>query len=913
MNAYKITGLVSLLCLVTASGTAIADNVEEAAIGEAVERHLSLENPIGQWVHDPDRVEAELGDQIDTRETVADGLETVKLGNLVAPIRFETGVAQIPDATVESLGAILERMRDRLNVRLHLIGHADNQPLSPELAAVFGDNAGLSRERAGKVAEHFQTALALPPEAISYDWAGDTDPVGSNLTAAGRALNRRVEVEVWYDEVVDRLALEEFLVPHEIKRVKICRMETVCKLRYVDGHARRARVQNLIAPLHFDTESITVDAEFVAKVQEAFANLAEKQNVVVKFVGFSDDVPLSGRVERIYGDHVGLSKARARRVALAVQDELNLPTYAIDSDGRGVQRPLASNQTPQGRALNRRVEVEFWYDDPLQELPNEPQLCPESAGAVMVTRTYDPPWGSIAAINFVDGQPVVPAGYADDLSRALGDIAEETNPRLQFVGYTRNERLQRRTAAVYEDDIGLSASRARRAMEHIADDMQLADSQAEFEGRGYVHSDDVVNAGFIQGETSHVAVQAVYDELAILDDYEGVDVTRITRELSPENPLGLNLMRITVDGEPIDDPQRSSSDIQRCTDVALTKADIQFGFDNMRSAPRMSVTAQPPSVTVARAADGRVLGSSVYFRMYTNYSSFIERAEIRVFEPGQSLEAEPLDVIDIDIEGVANWAPPTGKFKAPVDELAYVLRAYGEDGNFDETRPQPLWIVYDELKSLDSTPDPSDTGPLPRLFSAYGENSLGLHNIGLSSGTVSVRGTGIATDQEVWVAGRPIPVDSTGSFVTEEILPEGAHTVEVAVVDKEGSGELYLRDLEFKEKDWFYVGMADVTLASNSASGPIDLLQGENSTYDYDSNVDGRLAFFVNGKFGDHWKLTASADTHEGALEDIFSNFMDKSPDSLFRRIDPDYYYPTFGDDSVVEEMAPSMGKFFVR
>ena len=32
---------------------------------------------------------------------------------------------------------------------------------------------------------------------------------------------------------------------------------------------------------------------------------------------------------------------------------------------------------------------------------------------------------------------------------------------------------------------------------------------------------DVVNAGFIQGDTSHVAVQVVYDDLAILDDYEG--------------------------------------------------------------------------------------------------------------------------------------------------------------------------------------------------------------------------------------------------------------------------------------------------------------------------------------------------------------------------------------------------------
>ena len=117
-------------------------------------------------------------------------------------------------------------------------------------------------------------------------------------------------------------------------------------------------------------------------------------------------------------------------------------------------------------------------------------------------------------------------------------------------------------------------------MERIAAEMQLAPEQHEFEGRGYVHSSDVVNAGFIQGETSHVAVQVVYDELAILDDYEGVDITRITRELSPANPLGLNLMRITVDGEPIDDPKRSSSDIQRCTDVAMNDVDIQFGFDN---------------------------------------------------------------------------------------------------------------------------------------------------------------------------------------------------------------------------------------------------------------------------------------------------------------------------------------------
>ncbi len=895
---------------------AIAQGVDETSIGEAVERHLTTDLEFTQWVQDPERLKTEASDVIETRETLEDGLETVKLGNVVAPILFETGVAQIPDGTVEALGKILDGMKDRLNVRLHLVGHADNQPLSPRLVEIYGDNLGLSHERAGEVAEHMQTALSLPAEAVTYSWLGDQNPVASNSTAAGRAQNRRVEVEVWYDEVRDQVGLEEYLVEHEVTAVKVCRIETVCKLRYVDGHARRARVQNLIAPLHYDTESVEIDEAFIEQVQQGFSNLAGKENVLVKFVGYTDGTPLLGRAERIYGDNTGLSKAHARRVALAVQDELKLPTSAIESDGRGSDRPLSSNATAQGRALNRRVEVEFWYDDPLQDLPDEPQMCPGDAGAEMVTKVYDPPWGAIDNIQFADGHPVVQAGYTATLLRGLEDVADKTNPRLRFVGYTRNERLARRTAGVYEDDVGLSASRARRAMEQIVADMKLDAAQAEFEGRGYVYSDDVVNAGFIQGDDSHVSVQVIYDELAVLDDFEGVDVTRMTREVSPENPLALNLMRITVDGEPIDDPKRSSADIQRCTDVALAKADIKFGFDNLKSAPRLSVSAEPQRIAVVELDGGDTVASDVQFRMYTNYSHFIDRAEIRIFETGQSLESEPLDVIELKVDGTSRWRPKSDDFRAPIEKVAYVLRAYGADGNFDETQPQPLSIDYDadlpieEIELDDGKQIPAQEAV---LFAAYGENTLGLQNIGLSSGTVSVRGSGISEAQEVWVAGRPIPVDENGAFIAEEILPQGLHTVEVAVLDKEGRGELFLRDLEFQKKDWFYVGMADLTLSGGQSNGPIDLFQGANSSTDPDSNIDGRLAFFVNGKFGDHWRVMASADTREGPIEDIFSGFMDKSPDAFFRRIDEKYYYPTFGDDSTVEELAPTMGKFFVR
>ncbi len=208
---HKLCGpfLLVAACLWLPAG---AQNVAEKPIGEAVERHLPSDGPIEQWVQDPERIATDKSDSLELVEMPTEGLETIKLSDLVPPIRFESGVANIPEATVQSLADILERMRDRINVRLHLIGHADSRPLSPALTEIYGDNAGLSRERAGKVAEHFQTMLALPPEAISYEWAGDAQPVASNLTEDGRALNRRVEVEVWYDEVVEKVALEEFLV-----------------------------------------------------------------------------------------------------------------------------------------------------------------------------------------------------------------------------------------------------------------------------------------------------------------------------------------------------------------------------------------------------------------------------------------------------------------------------------------------------------------------------------------------------------------------------------------------------------------------------------------------------------------------------------------------------------------------------
>src|SRR5215510_2952554 len=353
-----------------------------------------------------------------------------------------------------------------------------------------------------------------------------TAPVGLGQVNTAKP-GEPVERHLSSDQTIKQWSLDSNGT-NEFKRVKVCRTETVCKMRYKEGQTPRTRVKNLVMPLRYEDENVPISDAFTKQVRQALNNLRDKQGVTVRFIGYTDDAPLTDRDESVYGNALSLSKARALRVATAMQGILGLPASAIESDGRGASQPLASNATVQGRAMNRRIEVEFWYDDPLQELPDEPQLCPDDVEET-VTKVYDPPWGSIPNIEFADGQLVIPADYAANLHHALTDIKDRTNARLRFIGYTKNERLDRRTASVYKDDIGLSAARALRTMGILQQDPQLAGARSEVEGRGFVQSDDVVNAGFIQGEKSFVRVQAVYDEPLPLEDYEGVDVTRITR------------------------------------------------------------------------------------------------------------------------------------------------------------------------------------------------------------------------------------------------------------------------------------------------------------------------------------------------------------------------------------------------
>src|SRR5437763_8129642 len=105
----------------------------------------------------------------------------------------------------------------------------------------------------------------------------------------------------------------------DIKRIKVCRVENVCKMRYKEGQTPRTRVKNLVMPLRYEGENIPISDAFTKQVQQALNNLRDKQGVRIRFIGYTDDAPLTGRDESLYGSQMSLSKARAQRAALATQ------------------------------------------------------------------------------------------------------------------------------------------------------------------------------------------------------------------------------------------------------------------------------------------------------------------------------------------------------------------------------------------------------------------------------------------------------------------------------------------------------------------------------------------------------------------------------------------------------------------
>lgn len=346
---------------------------------------------------------------------------------------------------------------------------------------------------------------------------------------------------------------------------------------------------------------------------------------------------------------------------------------------------------------------------------------------------------------------------------------------------------------------------------------------------------------------------------------------------------------ISVDGELVDGGQAAIAERQSLN-VSNNNMDIQVKFDGLDVKPSLNVS----TIEARRSFSA---GERIGFQVSSNYQSWISSAEVRIYERGHVHADQPIAVLPVNRAGQAAWAMP--QFSGP--EFVYKVRVYDNESRFDETTLLSIARTSGVFKPHTVSSQINDAG--------NGEDNTAIRNIPVYGGAVTIYGKAVPQGHFVKAFGEVLPLDDEGDFVIQRILPPGDHNVHVSVDNHHGSGVGFDRKVHIPQNEWFYVGLADLTIGKSFDHGKV-----QNADNEYDKFYKkGRLAFYLKGKIRGRYLLTAAADTREGNLHDLFKNMNSKDPRQLLQRIDPDEYYPVYGDDSDFVDDAPTNGKFYVR
>ena len=144
--------------------------------------------PFEYFLYRPEYTSGALFDVLAT-ETIVTTMETRVAGVETQSINFAFGKTELSDSDKAELDEIGEYMTANPDSYGVIAGYTDST--GPEEF-----NIALSRDRAQMVADYMYDTHDVGPDRLVLQWYGPNNPMASNDTAAGRAVNRRVEIAV---------------------------------------------------------------------------------------------------------------------------------------------------------------------------------------------------------------------------------------------------------------------------------------------------------------------------------------------------------------------------------------------------------------------------------------------------------------------------------------------------------------------------------------------------------------------------------------------------------------------------------------------------------------------------------------------------------------------------------------------
>ena len=235
---------------------------------------------------------------------------------------------QRANTCVEEGEAVVNRIIDQRIFDENLVNPEDKESALCYLRSL---EEGKRKEKNARAEEAYQALFAkVKAEEMARQEAA--------RLAALEAEQARKEAEAQAER--ERLA--------EIERLKLQERERLAKLKEEQFTQALTEATDAVA---FNSGSATLKESSYQALDALVTLLSEDRNISLKLSGYTDS---SGNAAR----NLELSKERANAVKTYLVSK-GIDESRISADGYGIANPRADNATPEGRALNRRVEMEI--------------------------------------------------------------------------------------------------------------------------------------------------------------------------------------------------------------------------------------------------------------------------------------------------------------------------------------------------------------------------------------------------------------------------------------------------------------------------------------------------------------------------------------------------------------------------
>ncbi len=114
---------------------------------------------------------------------------------------------------------------------------------------------------------------------------------------------------------------------------------------------------NMVEKILFDSGSADIKPEGLKVLERLGGILKKVTDKQIRVEGHTDNIPIGGKLAERFPTNWELSAARATNVVKFLSEKVGVDPKFLTAAAYSMNRPVASNNTKEGRAQNRRIEI----------------------------------------------------------------------------------------------------------------------------------------------------------------------------------------------------------------------------------------------------------------------------------------------------------------------------------------------------------------------------------------------------------------------------------------------------------------------------------------------------------------------------------------------------------------------------